>query len=53
MSWEVVPDSERENVLAATREGRCVSCYGAVDKTCPEEHECYCCACDDTDCHPT
>lgn len=50
MSWGVVPDNEIGNVLAATREGRCVSCYGDINRDCAADHELYCCACDDTDC---
>lgn len=48
--WEIVPESEMNNVLAAAREGRCVACYLDINRACAEEHELYCCECDDTDC---
>ncbi len=48
-AYEAVSGSEVPSVLAAVREGRCVSCYRLVSLDCPGEHVFYCCSCDDND----
>lgn len=50
MGWQIVSDEEKPNVLAAVKDGRCVSCYGAISRDCPTEQGFYCCVCDDTEC---
>lgn len=49
MTLQPVPDAEIPSVIAAMNEGRCVACYGEIDRTCLSEHELYCCAHDEAD----
>lgn len=49
MGWQVIPEAELPAVIAAAREGRCVSCSGSISLACPGEHGFYCCGCDDND----
>lgn len=49
MSYQPVSESEIPKVLAAMRAGRCVACYGEIDRACPAAHELYCCDDDDDD----